>query len=165
MNQGTPATDVTPAPPGRTVRWLRGLGILAAVALGLAGSATAAWLLRTARTPAAPRPDLLSRGQLLYTANCAACHGYEGRGDGPSAAEMNPPPSDLHLTRAARLPDAFRRVIRAGVPGTAMAANSSLAAAISIASSPTRPSGHVPHGYSPKCGAPAGRIHIAGCAA
>jgi thiol-disulfide isomerase/thioredoxin len=59
---------------------------------------------------------------------CAACHGHEGRGDGPSAAEMNPPPTDLtserrkHGTGA----DAVRQVIRHGVPNTAMAAMPSL---------------------------------------
>jgi mono/diheme cytochrome c family protein/peroxiredoxin len=108
----------------------RVLGVFLAGVLVLAGSALAAWLLRSATAPAFPAPaaDQLQRGQLLYTVNCIACHGHEGRGDGPSAAEQNPPPTDL--TAPARKhgtgPDSLRRVIRHGVPSTAMAANSSL---------------------------------------
>jgi Tol biopolymer transport system component/mono/diheme cytochrome c family protein len=36
-------------------------------------------------------------GQRLYLANCAACHGQRGRGDGPLAAGASPPPSDFTL--------------------------------------------------------------------
>ena len=32
----------------------------------------------------------------LYQAQCAACHGPEGRGDGPAAASLEPSPSDFH---------------------------------------------------------------------
>lgn len=34
-------------------------------------------------------------GQRLFAENCAACHGTSGMGDGPWAAGMSPPPSDL----------------------------------------------------------------------
>lgn len=39
----------------------------------------------------------------LYLANCAACHGAEGRGDGPLAAGLDPRPADL--TQIARRND------------------------------------------------------------
>lgn len=32
----------------------------------------------------------------LYQAQCSACHGPEGRGDGPAAASLEPSPSDFH---------------------------------------------------------------------
>jgi high-affinity iron transporter len=32
----------------------------------------------------------------LYQAQCAACHGPEGRGDGPAAASLEPSPTDFH---------------------------------------------------------------------
>jgi copper transport protein len=41
--------------------------------------------------PAAP----LARGRELYQANCVQCHGVAGRGDGPLAAALRPPPLDL----------------------------------------------------------------------
>ncbi len=39
--------------------------------------------------------DVAARGKTLYEANCAVCHGPQGRGDGPGAAGLNPPPPDL----------------------------------------------------------------------
>jgi cytochrome c oxidase cbb3-type subunit I/II len=39
--------------------------------------------------PPAPTPGLLARGKALYTrAKCFQCHGDDGKGDGPSAAEL-----------------------------------------------------------------------------
>ncbi len=37
----------------------------------------------------------LSRGADVYDANCAGCHGAEGRGDGPEAASLTTPPPDF----------------------------------------------------------------------
>jgi high-affinity iron transporter len=40
--------------------------------------------------------DPAGRGRELYaTHGCAACHGKEGRGDGPVAKALNPPPRDF----------------------------------------------------------------------
>lgn len=36
-------------------------------------------------------------GEELYLANCASCHGVQGRGDGPLAAGLARPPADLTL--------------------------------------------------------------------
>lgn len=44
-------------------------------------------------------PAVLERGQALYKKNCAACHGDSGRGDGPAAGALKPPPRD-HTDRA-----------------------------------------------------------------
>jgi mono/diheme cytochrome c family protein len=41
---------------------------------------------------AAPVPK---EGELLYRRCCASCHGPSGRGDGPVAGALSPPPSDL----------------------------------------------------------------------
>ncbi|MBS0560186.1 MAG: CopD family protein [Proteobacteria bacterium] len=35
------------------------------------------------------------RGQQIYGAHCAPCHGVDGRGDGPRAASLPVPPTDL----------------------------------------------------------------------
>lgn len=43
-------------------------------------------------------PAVLSEGRRLFAANCASCHGADGRGDGPLAKTLNPPPTDLTWT-------------------------------------------------------------------
>ena len=39
-------------------------------------------------------PEMIEFGQETYTVNCAPCHGPGGKGDGPAAAALNPPPRD-----------------------------------------------------------------------
>ena len=34
---------------------------------------------------------------MLFQQNCIQCHGVDGRGDGPEAANLNPPPTDFRL--------------------------------------------------------------------
>ena len=36
-----------------------------------------------------------ARGEKLFAANCASCHGPSARGDGPAGAALNPRPADL----------------------------------------------------------------------
>jgi thiol-disulfide isomerase/thioredoxin len=66
----------------------------------------------------------LSRGRLIYQANCANCHGPEGHGDGPSAATLKPLPRDFaDEWKYGSSKDAIHRVIVQGIPGTAMPAS------------------------------------------
>ena len=39
-------------------------------------------------------------GKLLYERYCASCHGLEGKGDGPAASALQPPPPDLTRLQA-----------------------------------------------------------------
>lgn len=68
-------------------------------------------------------------GKKLYDKWCAECHGETGAGDGPAASYMLPRPRDftralyqVRTTASGELPtdDDIRRVIDAGMPGTAM---------------------------------------------
>lgn len=43
---------------------------------------------------AAVTPAMLEKGRGIYKANCVACHGETGKGDGPGAGVLKPPPRD-----------------------------------------------------------------------
>lgn len=59
----------------------------------------------------------------LFAAQCAACHGLEGRGDGPAAAGLEPPPTNFHDDARARQRSLYGlySTITLGVEGTGMA--------------------------------------------
>lgn len=63
-----------------------------------------------------------SKGQLVYEGFCIVCHGPEGRGDGPSAFAMIPPPPDFSTGDywAVKDPNVLWFVIKDGRPGTQM---------------------------------------------
>jgi cytochrome c oxidase cbb3-type subunit I/II len=64
-------------------------------------------------------PLELARAESLYTANCAACHGADGSGNGLSAGSVVPPPTNFRQIRPALR--YAEQVLAEGVPGTAMA--------------------------------------------
>ena len=80
-------------------------------------------LISAYHVPVVPRkvPDL-QRAQALYSQQCAACHGVGGRGDGPLARGLNPPPTDF--TDAERYSQrtlyGLYSTITQGVPDTAL---------------------------------------------
>ena len=45
--------------------------------------------------PIEPNGESIAIGRSLYTANCAQCHGDQGRGDGPAAAGLEVKPVDF----------------------------------------------------------------------
>lgn len=71
-----------------------------------------------ASRPAAP----LARGRELYQQNCIQCHGNSGRGDGPLAAGLRPPPLDLTVHVPLHPDQDLVGFISNGVPRTAMPA-------------------------------------------
>ena len=66
-------------------------------------------------------PDLAGAAH-VYAAQCAACHGAQGRGDGLAGQSLRPPPSDFHnATRQGSQSLAMLyNTISYGVSGTAM---------------------------------------------
>jgi mono/diheme cytochrome c family protein len=55
-----------------------------------------------ARADNAADPLLAEMGTQTYQQHCTACHGLGGRGDGPAAAALKTPPSDLTRIAARR---------------------------------------------------------------
>jgi mono/diheme cytochrome c family protein len=71
-----------------------------------------------------PPPDLksLETGRRLYLRLCEVCHGASGRGDGPLAASLTPPPANL-IEHVPQHPDrVLFWFIYYGIPGTRMPA-------------------------------------------
>ena len=76
------------------------LAILAVACLALAQT--------TVKTTTAPQTSAAS-GKDMYVSYCAACHGTDGKGNGPAAKAMKVPPSDLTIlarSNKGKFPDA-----------------------------------------------------------
>lgn len=81
-------------------------------------------------TPPPLTPERISRGKKLYAdAECLACHGERGRGDGPSASTLKDnrdlPIAATDLTRPERFktgsrPEDIYRTLMTGLAGTPM---------------------------------------------
>lgn len=105
--------------PGRSWRRWRaeGMGALEArAALALALGVVAG----CGKEPA-PAPQ--AQGREIYDIRCAACHGAEGRGNGPAAAAITPKPRDLSDPAfwRGRTKAQLRLAVLQGRPGTLMA--------------------------------------------
>ncbi|MEM7202942.1 MAG: redoxin domain-containing protein [Planctomycetota bacterium] len=96
-----------------------------AAAVGLGAMAAGKWL-RASRAvtadPGAVASAASPQGALLYQAHCAHCHGARGHVDPDAVASLQPPPRDFASRpwRFEATPASIRRVIREGIPGTAM---------------------------------------------
>lgn len=85
--------------------------------------------IRTAEfKPLPPSPKLLTLGKQIYNKQCAACHGADGRGNGPASYLLYPKPRDFVAAKYRlvstwdRVPtdqDLFNTITR-GMPGSAM---------------------------------------------
>jgi high-affinity iron transporter len=66
----------------------------------------------------------LAEGKSIYEKYCTACHGVGGRGDGPEAKGMNPPPPAIGTREAMHsvTPALMYRIVSVGVAGTPMVA-------------------------------------------
>lgn len=61
-------------------------------------------------------------GKTVYEKNCMACHGKEGKGDGPAGKVLKPAPSSFHdPEKMKKTDDELTASIKNGVKGTTMA--------------------------------------------
>lgn len=67
-------------------------------------------------------PKLQAEGKEVFTANCVPCHGADGRGDGPRAAGLNPPPRNYTsgVFKFGTSVLALYHTVTNGSPGTSM---------------------------------------------
>ena len=79
---------------------------------------------RALQNPLTPSSDTVEKGKAIYEGKgtCVNCHGASGRGDGPGAATLNPPPRVFrsHGFWRHRSEGEIFWVIKYGSPGTAM---------------------------------------------
>jgi mono/diheme cytochrome c family protein len=71
----------------------RTIGIAALFVLTIAGAAAGQGKPQIEKVP--PSPTDPSDGRAMFREYCAACHGPEGRGNGPAAAALKTTPADL----------------------------------------------------------------------
>jgi mono/diheme cytochrome c family protein len=93
-------------------------------ALGLCLASVSAGAQTTSRRP---DPSAVERGKATFRQSCAACHGDDGRGNGPAATALTPRPTNLaRLSRqeggfsASRVEASIKGidpVVAHGVPG------------------------------------------------
>lgn len=76
----------------------------------------------SAVNPIPPDDASVSAGREIYEADCVSCHGPAGRGDGPLAATLDPPPLDLVIHVPLHPDDALFGFVFNGIEGTGMPA-------------------------------------------
>ncbi len=77
---------------------------------------------RVVRSPIRGDPSNLAAGQQIYAQSCAVCHGAGGKGDGPSAAALNPKPFDLTVHSRLHSEGELYWWVTNGIAGTGMSA-------------------------------------------
>ena len=76
--------------------------VLSIVLFGLSSFAQDSWrapeLAKEINNPYADNKIAAQKGQVLYSKLCWTCHGKNGKGDGPAAANLKPKPKDFSST-------------------------------------------------------------------
>lgn len=70
-----------------------------------------------------PTPELIAKGKELFTANCASCHGSEGKGDGIAGKALKPLPRNFTVAdgwKNGRKLSEMWKTLEEGIPGGGM---------------------------------------------
>ena len=95
----------------RNLGWRVSVAALGLAGLGLCGvSAKDSWTVppQNAALPnplATNSPVVVTMGKILYQDHCEDCHGSNGRGNGPTAADLSRQPPDFSGTKVQRESD------------------------------------------------------------
>ena len=76
------------------------------------------------KRPWEPTPEIVAHGKAIFMQQCVSCHGEEGKGNGPAAAALKPPPRNFTSADAwvnGRKPSQIFKTLKEGRPGTGMA--------------------------------------------
>lgn len=67
-------------------------------------------------------PELITKGQQVYTQNCTVCHGDKMDGNGPAGAALNPKPRNLIADqfKSGDKPEQIYTTLEKGLKGTMM---------------------------------------------
>lgn len=67
-------------------------------------------------------PELITKGQQIFTQNCVVCHGEKLDGNGPAGAALKPKPRNLATEpfKAGDKPEQILNTIEKGLKGTMM---------------------------------------------
>ena len=68
--------------------------------------------------------EMINKGRELFKANCSACHGDNGQGNGPSASMLNPKPRNFHSLDSWKNGSKVTQIYKTleeGIPGGGMA--------------------------------------------
>lgn len=86
------ATAASAAPAGRELGFGRRSGMMERHHAGVPAE------FASLQNPLAADAESMVRGEALYTANCASCHGDTGMGEGPAGQQLDPPAAPVAHT-------------------------------------------------------------------
>jgi len=74
---------------------------------------------------AKPTPELISKGEKIFSTVCQSCHGTDGTGNGPGATGLNPAPRNFTSLQGWKNGPKISQIyktLQEGIPGSAMVA-------------------------------------------